>query len=800
MDPELQMQVLQQLGIDGIPQQLLIDALQSVEVPALNVTEIGELVVEFLRDVAVNSTVVADLLRLYDDLGISNPLQPGGLDVVGLDVILQQFEILATQYLASTTFRNVSAQCLDDMQLFLSDLIAQETYANQMLNSYGSIPTLNDLQLSYNVRRYGSIEECQYVKDWNPTAPFETVSCTVGYPLPIGGAYGYNGICVPASCSNEDLFEMTEEIPLVGEYLMYECIVDYPWNLGAIVTVCICFAFVMLVTIGTAYHMLAHGSIQGVISKTVEMLEKTKSPPVVHTVYQKHLTYGTSNKGFEPIAEETVEFEKGQTEDNEDRESVKKGEMNSSDKKLAATNPEDDDDDEVAVYKNYLKRLGFVDRLLMGFSSITNGAKILSTKEPAGSLGALNGIRVISMFWIILGHTLQFQLSYIENPRYPLMEVVPTFMFSIVLNATLSVDTFFMLSGLLLTYHTLKHLKKTKGRMNWAIFYFHRVWRITPTYMISLAIFASLAIHFGTGPTKNSLFEYVGKTCQDYWWTNLLYINNLYPFPGTLNAQCMGWSWYLANDMQFFVISPFLLYLLYKKARIGLGVIIALCFGSIGVTAYLALYYGAPVGVHPFYNNNTLEAYGTEAADIIYGKPYCRIQSYLVGMIAGYVFFKIGGKPFKMNKRVNALLWLTAFGIGFSVVFGPWREDNDLPQSLAVIYIATSRFAFAIAVALVAFACVVGYGGPINALLSWRVWAPLGRLTFAAYLLHPIIIFVVYLTKNSLYHFTYMQYAYTFVAHLVFSYLAAFLFSIFVEGPMMGLEKTLLGGVAAKNK
>ena len=95
----------------------------------------------------------------------------------------------------------------------------------------------------------------------------------------------------------------------------------------------------------------------------------------------------------------------------------------------------------------------------------------------------------------------------------------------------------FIHSGLLLTYHTLKHLKKTKGRMNWAIFYFHRVWRITPTYMISLAIFASLAIHFGTGPTKNSLFEYVGKTCQDYWWTNLLYINNLYPFPGTLNAQ-----------------------------------------------------------------------------------------------------------------------------------------------------------------------------------------------------------------------------------------------------------------------
>lgn len=28
--------------------------------------------------------------------------------------------------------------------------------------------------------------------------------------------------------------------------------------------------------------------------------------------------------------------------------------------------------------------------------------------------------------------------------------------------------------------------------------------------------------------------------------------------------QCLGWSWYLANDMQFYVISPLLLYVIHR--------------------------------------------------------------------------------------------------------------------------------------------------------------------------------------------------------------------------------------------
>lgn len=44
-------------------------------------------------------------------------------------------------------------------------------------------------------------------------------------------------------------------------------------------------------------------------------------------------------------------------------------------------------------------------------------------------------------------------------------------------------------------------------------------------------------------------------TCDRFWWRNILYVNNWFPF----TEMCMIWSWYLANDMQFYVIAIVLL-------------------------------------------------------------------------------------------------------------------------------------------------------------------------------------------------------------------------------------------------
>lgn len=51
---------------------------------------------------------------------------------------------------------------------------------------------------------------------------------------------------------------------------------------------------------------------------------------------------------------------------------------------------------------------GTAENILLAFSLYTNGVKILNTQQAAGTLGAVNGIRVLSMGWVILGHTYFF--------------------------------------------------------------------------------------------------------------------------------------------------------------------------------------------------------------------------------------------------------------------------------------------------------------------------------------------------------------------------------------------------------
>ena len=51
------------------------------------------------------------------------------------------------------------------------------------------------------------------------------------------------------------------------------------------------------------------------------------------------------------------------------------------------------------------------------------------------------------------------------------------FEFQAVNNAFVSVDTFFLMSGCLISYLMLKELEKTKGRVNFLVMYIHRYLR-----------------------------------------------------------------------------------------------------------------------------------------------------------------------------------------------------------------------------------------------------------------------------------------------------------------------------------
>lgn len=61
---------------------------------------------------------------------------------------------------------------------------------------------------------------------------------------------------------------------------------------------------------------------------------------------------------------------------------------------------------------------GCLMKFFLAFSVYSNGKKILSTKKTAGTLGAVNGVRVLSISWVILGHIFAFIIGVVCKSRW----------------------------------------------------------------------------------------------------------------------------------------------------------------------------------------------------------------------------------------------------------------------------------------------------------------------------------------------------------------------------------------------
>jgi len=60
----------------------------------------------------------------------------------------------------------------------------------------------------------------------------------------------------------------------------------------------------------------------------------------------------------------------------------------------------------------------------------------------------------------------------------------------------------------------------------------------------------------GFGPVWNS-YETMVKPCESYWWTNVLWINNVYP--QEFNDKCLPWAWFVPAYVQLSMSIPPLL-------------------------------------------------------------------------------------------------------------------------------------------------------------------------------------------------------------------------------------------------
>lgn len=647
---------------------------------------------------------------------------------------------------------DVTYQCLNDTEKLLADLLSGEQYATKYLDADGKLPPgflqggwswVGDYQECHSIEAvYNDFTEHAF-KGKYFSAALHVNGQPVNGPLSI-----MVGTCLPDSCDTADTHALAEIAfaPLAGlnisvAYVVADMTPEYDG--AAIATFVIIGCIGLLVLLGTFVELVG-----------------TFSPNT------KRKDAMTSEANFGVKASETTE---------------KTG--------LLA--------EDILLEQYIVSKKDKVMRYLMCFSFVRNTKKLINIDTAKGPLSCLNGLRVISMWWVIQGHTYEFSLFAANNALYAQTTLVKRFTFQPIVNGTFSVDTFFFLSGLLVAYLAQKEIRE-KGKLSWIYFCLHRFWRLTPLYAFVLLVFMSLSVHlltgpyqwFATDPEHGPLTE-ATDGCRDYWWTNLLYINNFYPNYGATSG-CMGWGWYLANDMQFYIfISPILIILFKYNKTVGAIVSVSLILACIGIRAFLVSWYG----IFRLGGQSTKHTEDPWGKDALYVRPWARLSVYVIGFLTGYVLQNIKFR-LRLNKFYVFVGWCLATSIALAVIYGMFHYNSHPETKMSLVesgfYVSLCRTAWALSLSWLVLACSSGHGGIVNWILSWNIWAPLGRLTYAAYLVHPIVLILYIFNLVTPVHFTDLTLIFLFVSSLVFSYLAAYIVSMAVEAPMMAIETFIL--------
>ena len=428
---------------------------------------------------------------------------------------------------------------------------------------------------------------------------------------------------------------------------------------------------------------------------------------------------------------------------------------------------------------------------------------------------ALDGLRLGSILWVIFGHVLAIESSsgggYNNAADFlPPTGFTTTWMGQLLFASRFAVDTFLLISGYLVV-HVLVQMTTPRRVTSgvWKLYcttlpglVVHRLLRIMPLYAMTLGFYVLIAPHMGSGPFWYQ-WEGLLEPCREYGWTNLLFVNNFIPFDLPNTATCFYHSWYLALDLQLFLAAPLLVYAFVKNKTIGKIVTASLLGASILTALYL--------GWTRKWSLNTFDGTAVARYDVeAYAKPHVRAQAYLAGMLLAMRHQSSTTVARRRTTWTHSICMIMALSllavVTFATVTGAyarrpclykeWPTKNDCgsiwsPQA-TLWYTALSRMAWSVAVCVIVDLCLHNHGGIVGDFLSLKCWTPLSHLSFGAYLVHPIIIFIWQLGNTQKETFRFLGEGMNYIAVCVVSFAAALLLAVLVEFPCASLVKTFV--------
>ncbi|CAF2438000.1 unnamed protein product [Rotaria sp. Silwood2] len=664
------------------------------------------------------------------------------------------------------------SNCSRDIQLLSHDLINLQAWALKTFDAWGKLPSG---LMQGNIYWIGSVFECQhYLRGLNDsiiTQPFKTRTCTIGNGLSntIRPVYG---ICVPQSCNANDIVDFINQrvirIPFIKHLINItnidiHCIEHRQLDIAAILTIVLISVIIFLILLATGLHII-YGHEHDL--KMDDEHPTVESAPLLSRTTTTHLP----------------------------------SEINPIDERDQSTSS----DELTPLVSKSQRNVDSVARNLISCCSLLNNYHILKSDSYPKNLACLNGIRVLSLCWIILGHTFIFAVYYSDN-LMTIFNWSRKLWFQIIVQTFFSIDSFFLLSGLLtaFTYFVSKTENEKFSIIKFFLnHYVHHYLRYTPLYAIILLIYITLSPYMGQDGPVYPIDGIETASCRRTWWRNLLYINNLFD----MRDGCMPVTWFLAVNMQFHWITP--LFLLIVSWKWLLGILVSIIFIIVDIVATSVIVsknnyeYGLLSDLYSNRSNfsNITNGYLND----VYVKPWCRIAPYAVGLSIGYIFYEVYQRSStslwdSLMRRTTIhsrhyyfkriFVWIFALTILSLCIFGTYGDysGHPLTRRNRIVFLTLSRLAWSIGLCAIIIDCFAGHGAIANRLLSRPCFYKLSKLTYGAYLWHSLVIFVNYLSREQPTHYTITNIFYNFICYTIISYILSFFTFLLFELPTVQL-------------
>ncbi|CAH1112393.1 unnamed protein product [Psylliodes chrysocephalus] len=427
-------------------------------------------------------------------------------------------------------------------------------------------------------------------------------------------------------------------------------------------------------------------------------------------------------------------------------------------------------------------------KILMAFSARDNFLELNKADDSNPALSILYGMRTVCIFAIIMDHRFgTFISSAVLNFNY-LEEQYRSAIACVLFHGDLFVDSFFILSGLLVVYSLLNQMERHK--MNPGFVIMMRYIRLTPVYAFVIFYYATIFNHTGAGPLWKLVAGGDWNDCRENWWANLLYINNYY----NVDHTCMTHSWYLPCDFHYFIIAIFLVIAIKKHERMGLGVLTFLTILSLAIPFAITMIYQRP-GLMHFYPEFLTGPKVYIDFKLTYNKSHTRATPYFVGMFAGYVYYQLKGAN-KHVSRSKSFLVIAAslvlmLGTLFSarVFYDPYHPYNAIE---AASYNSLHRLSWAVGSCGLLYTASFGHFSFLKVILSWSPWIPLSKLVYGAYLCHMSFQLRGAARFMSPQQITYFDVISLALSDIVLSFSTALVLYLIIEAPFRKIFRELI--------